>query len=121
MVNIIVKKYLGYRNPVIHNLYGTVICVKNKKNLNASIGTRLYGLSSITTGSDAQVSILLDSSAKRGKLCGIIVGSNALINITVNRLGVTAEIVEGSCAEVNAEQDNSIPSGLGNTSLGIRG
>ena len=115
------KKYSGYRNPVIHNLSGTVTCVKNGKNSNASAGMRLNGLSSIKTGSGAQVSILLDASAKKGKLSGIIVGSGARIDITVSRNGVTAEVIEGSCTEAYANQDNSVPSGLGNSGLGVRG
>ena len=114
-------KYSNYRNPVIHNFSGVVTCVKNGKNFNVSAGMRLNGLSSIQTNSEAQMSILLDESAKQGKLCGIIIGRNALVDVTVNNTGVTVEIIEGTCTEVNAEQDNAVPPGLSNVSLGVRG
>ena len=116
-----VAKYSNYRNPVVHNFTGAVVCVKNEKNFNVSAGMRLNGLSSIKTGADSQVSILLDETAKKGKLCGIVAGSGVKIGITVNSAGVTAEIIEGICTEVNAEQDSAVPSGLGNVSLGVRG
>ena len=115
------KKYSNYRNPVVLNFSGTVTCVKNGKDFNVSAGMRLSGLSSIKTDSGAQVAILLDETAKKGKLCGIIIGSNAKTDITATSTGVTVEIIEGTCKEINAEQDNTVPSGLGNVSLGVRG
>ena len=80
----------------------------------------LNGLSSLKTETEAAVSILLDDSAKKGKLSGITVGG-AKINITSGNAGVTVEITEGTCTEVNAEQDNKVPAGLNNSALGIRG
>ena len=115
------KKYANYRNPVIHNFSGTVTCVKGGKDFNVSAGMRLNGLTSIKIGSGAQVSILLDETAKKGKLCGIIVKNEAEISVTVEKTGITVELIKGTCMEVNAEQDNVIPSGLGNTSMGVRG
>jgi len=115
------KKYSNYRNPVIHSFTGTVTCVKNGKDIDAGAGMRLNGLSSVKTGAGSKVSIVLDDSAKKGKLCGITIESNAKINVSAGNAGVTVEILEGACAEVAAEQDNKIPAGFGNTTLGIRG
>jgi len=115
------KKYSNYRNPVIHSFSGTVTCVKNGKDINASAGMRLNGISSVKTGANSKVSIVLDDSAKKGKLCGVTVESNAEINVSSGSSGVTVEIVKGSCAEATAEQDSKIPAGFGNTTMGIRG
>ena len=115
------KKYSNYRNPVIHNFSGIVTCEKNGKDFDVSAGMRLNGLSSVKTASGAKVSLLLDESAKKGKLCGIIVENEAEIKIDSDKNGISVEIIKGTCSEINAEQDNAIPSGLGNSTMGIRG
>ena len=115
------KKYSNYRNPVVHNCLGSVTCVKNGKEFSVNSGTRLNCLSSIRTGSDSQVSIVLDDSAQKGKLCGIVVGGNGAIGITAAAAGITVEVTSGTCTEVNAEHDKAIPPGLNNNGMGVRG